>query len=328
MIERLAYELETELIKAIAKSLAGNADWKLYKLAQFNQKALAIVNRFRARMLSGVDKEMEGAVAKLLAEIGGVSMSPGMKEIVTRWAASAKSSVNLAMAKMAESAGASYVFALNKASMALITAESTRKEALKRAIGELHSLTAFVDDAGRQWSPEGYISTVMRSNMGRAVNASQMQAAADLNTDLVEVTAHAGARPKCAPYQSRVLSITGNTPGYPALSSTSYGEPDGLLGINCGHRLIPFIPGVSKRSPKLKLTAKENKRIYEQSQQQRGLERSIRAAKREQAKWDAAGDKEMAQQWGAKVKDRQAKMRSFIKDTGRTRRGDREQIYA
>lgn len=327
MIERLAYELETELIKAIVKSLAGNTDWKLYKLAQFNQKALAIVNRFRARMLSGVDKEMEGAVAKLLAEIGGVSMSPGMKEIVTRWAASAKSSVNLAMAKLAESAGASYVFALNKASMALITSESTRKEALKRAIGELHSLTAFVDDAGRQWSPEGYISTVMRSNMGRAVNASQMQAAADLHTDLVEVTSHAGARPKCAPYQGRVFSITGNTPGYPALSRTSYGEPDGLLGINCGHRLIPFIPGVSKRSSKLKLTTKENERIYEQSQQQRGLERSIRAAKREQVKWEAAGDKEMARQWGAKVKDRQAAMRGFIKDTGRTRRGDREQIY-
>ena len=56
-------------------------------------------------------------------------------------------------------------------------------------------------------------------------------------------------------YQGRIFSrngtagtttdLEGNRISYISLSQTSYGEPDGLFGINCGHQQYPFIPGVS-----------------------------------------------------------------------------------
>lgn len=343
MIEQLVYELETDLILLIAKYLKtgtyGAADWRIKKLGQLalvNNETREVINRYRARMLSGVDREMALNAETFLKEIRAtlpptlgkeLTMTDGMRNIVNTWAGSAKSQTNLAMAKLAESAGQSYVNAVSKASLSVISGAETHKTALAQAVGELDSLTAFVDKAGRQWTPEGYISTVIRSNTGRAVNQLQIQSADELGTDLVEVTAHAGARPKCFPWQGKILSLRGETKGYTRLDETSYGAPDGLLGINCGHRLIPYVKGVSEKAQKLDVSKKENDVIYQESQEQRRLEREIRAAKREQAKWEAYGDDAKAQQWGARVKEDQGKMREFLDKTGRTRRYDREKVY-
>ena len=108
------------------------------------------------------------------------------------------------------------------------------------------------------------------------------------------------------------------------ISSTSYGEPAGLYGINCGH--VPpnvFIPGLGKARGTVPEEAENNAR-YAESQEQRGLERRIRYAKREIAMLEASGlDATKAKE---KLKRAQADMRAFINRTGRTRRSDREQI--
>ena len=84
-----------------------------------------------------------------------------------------------------------------------------------------------------------------------------------------------------------------------------------------------FIPGLGKVRGEIPDEAKKNAR-YAESQEQRGLERRIRYAKREVATMEAAGlDAADAKQ---KVKAAQADMRAFINRTGRTRRSDREQI--
>ena len=108
------------------------------------------------------------------------------------------------------------------------------------------------------------------------------------------------------------------------ISATSYGEPAGLYGINCGH--VPpnvFTPGFTKIRGEVPDKA-ENDRRYAESQEQRGIERKIRYAKREIAMLEAAGlDATKAKE---KLKRAQADMRAFINRTGRTRRSDREQI--
>lgn len=92
--------------------------------------------------------------------------------------------------------------------------------------------------------------------------------------------------------------------------------------INCGHEPIPIIPGVSIPHAQDFVQPKaENDKLYAESQEQRGLERKIRKAKRAIAMGD---DSEEAKQ---RVKDTQKEMREFIKETGRTRRYDREKIY-
>jgi tRNA uridine 5-carbamoylmethylation protein Kti12 len=66
----------------------------------------------------------------------------------------------------------------------------------------------------------------------------------------------------------------------------------------------------------------QNNKGYAESQQQRALERRIRAQKRElEALGDMATDDDRA-----KLRQYQADMREFINQTGRTRRYDREQI--
>ena len=69
-----------------------------------------------------------------------------------------------------------------------------------------------------------------------------------------------------------------------------------------------------------------NDKEYQESQQQRALERSIREAKRKQAAFKAAGLDDAAADMAQAIKDRQAAMREFIGKTGRTRRYDRESI--
>jgi hypothetical protein len=250
-----------------------------------------------------------------------------MRDIINTWVSSAVSKTNIAMATLAQSAGKKYVAAVSKASLSVVTGTDTLQKSVMRSIGELEKLDAFVDKAGRTWTPEGYVKMVVRDNQRRVSTETMFQAAREGDTDLVEVSSHAGARPKCAPYQGKIFSISGTHPKYPPLSSTSYGEPDGLNGINCGHIFYPFWEGVSKKtySP---FPAKENKETYEQSQQQRAYERKIRYYKRKEAiARDTVGGEQEAAKWKARVKESQAELRGFIDETGRTRQRDREAIY-
>lgn len=178
---------------------------------------------------------------------------------------------------------------------------------------------------GRNYSVEGYLNTVIRTTTNSVTNDMQDARMEEHDVDLVEISDHMGARPKCAPYQGRIFSRSGASTKYPALSSTSIGEPDGLFGFNCRHVKYPYIDGVSIPRPK-GINRAENDKAYKESQQQRSIERSIRKAKREERMMRGMGDEEGVKQTKQLVRQRQSKMRDFINDTGRTRRRNREQL--
>lgn len=67
-----------------------------------------------------------------------------------------------------------------------------------------------------------------------------------------------------------------------------------------------------------------NERQYAESQRQRYLERRIRRAKLDVAIAKATQDDEAVKDANRTLRARQAAMRDFISDTGRTRRYDRE----
>ncbi|MBR4236432.1 MAG: hypothetical protein IKR85_10305 [Clostridia bacterium] len=98
----------------------------------------------------------------------------------------------------------------------------------------------------------------------------------------------------------------------------------GLFGVNCGHYPMVFIPGVSViREPPQ--DPEENAKAYEESQQQRALERKLREEKRDLEVLKAQGATE-AEINAQKAKVRQASndLETFCDDTGRTRRKNRE----
>ena len=152
------------------------------------------------------------------------------------------------------------------------------------------------------------------------------------------MSSHPGARPLCYPYQGKFFSWSegpgefidgsGQLQHYDNINDSSYGEPAGLFGINCGHHPIPIIPGFSYPQDGPVQDEEENRKAYEESQVQRAYEREIRYAKRDLEVAKATGDEEAVKERKKAVQEEQARMRKFIDETGRARRYDREQIPA
>ena len=215
-----------------------------------------------------------------------------------------------------------------------IEGTETRISALRKTLRRLNQngITGFVDKAGRSWSAEAYVNMDIRTTVHNTYIQSIKSRQEDYGSDVFQVSSHAGARPLCYPYQGKLYSwsqmggfITlgdGKRYKFESISATSYGKPAGLFGINCGHVPYPMIPGVSEKVDEKIPPKKENDKEYEESQEQRSLERKIRYYKREiQMLGNLATDEDRQ-----KLKNAQADMRQFIADTGRTRRYDREQI--
>lgn len=227
---------------------------------------------------------------------------------------------------------------LNDAATAVTIGTETRRQALQKAISQMadKGIYGFVDRAGRHWSPEAYMNMDIRTTVHNAAIQSIRVRQEDYGSDIFQVSSHAGARPLCYPYQGKFYSWgsgsgtftdgAGVQHAYAPLDSTSYGQAAGLFGINCGHYPMPQIPNVTFPQDKKIESKAENDRLYQESQEQRALERRIREAKRKQAAFQAAGLPEAADRQRALVRQRQAAMREFIAKTGRARRYDRESM--
>lgn len=228
--------------------------------------------------------------------------------------------------------------ALEVAAYQVVTGLETRTHAIRKAMNALAStgITGFYDKAGRRWSAEAYSAMVVRTTAHNAyVQGIKTRQQEFGGGDIFQVSAHPAARPLCYPYQGKFYSWSGAgtwTDGaghkheYKNISETSYGEPAGLFGINCGHHPIPMIDGFSYPQDYDIPTEAENTKEYEESQKQRAYEREIREAKRDLEIAKATGDEEAIKAAEQKVAQKQANMRAFTKETGRPRRYDREKI--
>lgn len=224
---------------------------------------------------------------------------------------------------------------LNEAAGNVATGAETRLVAMRRAIKQIsdEGLTGFIDRAGRHWTPEAYVNMDIRTTVHNVAIQATKNRMEDYGTQVFQVSSHAGARPGCYPYQGKFYSwdnTAGSVPlgngtmvDYEPLNSTTYGQPAGLFGINCGHYPIPIIPGVTIPHGADNIQPEEeNEKAYAEAQEQRALERKIREAKRVVEMAGDAATKEDR----AKVRELQKQMREFTERTGRTRRYDRESI--
>ena len=156
----------------------------------------------------------------------------------------------------------------------------------------------------------------------------QLSNLSQMGIDLVETTAHPGARPDHQGWQGRIFSLSGTHNKYTDFrSQTGYGTGPGLCGWNCRHSFFPFFEGLSEPGYSAeKLREYNNKTVmlngqemslYDATQLQRYHERQIRRWKREASAYDAAGLDSSAA-W-AKVHEWQAVQRDFIRQTGLSR---------
>ena len=105
--------------------------------------------------------------------------------------------------------------------------------------------------------------------------------------DLVITSQHMGSRPEHAVWQNRVFSYSGKSKKYPDFfKATGYGTVTGLKGANCTHDFYPYWEGASVipediKEPEAKVINGKKYTYYQMTQQQRKIERKIRATKRE-----------------------------------------------
>ena len=229
------------------------------------------------------------------------------------------------------SAGDEYSDIVNKVSSQVLAGTKTTNKAMQEAVSQLaeKGLTGFTARNGARWNPEGYTKMVIRTNTQNTINRIQDERIQACGGDFIEISSHIGARPLCSQDQGQIFSLSGYS-GYiedldggrvkvRPWSSSTYGKPAGILGINCRHSRYMFVPGLSKKR-EMDFTKAENDEIYIESQKQRLYERTIRNKKREIA---------MLKQTGAEpsyIKRKQNSLSNtrkeyleFLDKTGRTR---------
>lgn len=215
------------------------------------------------------------------------------------------------------------------------TFNRAQRNAVRRMVQ--NGLTGFVDHAGHRWRPETYMAMDIRTTVANTARQATIQRCEDFGSDLIQVSSHSGARPLCYPWQGKVLSTTdverdvedvdGNKIHVIGLHNTSYGQAAGLFGVNCGHFPSPFIPGFSALGDQNMIQPeKENEITYEQSQQQRALERKMRDAKTMLEVAKATGDPEAITSARALVQAVDERIEEFCDSTGRARHRDREYL--
>ena len=170
-----------------------------------------------------------------------------------------------------------------------------------------------------------------------------------LETDLVETSAHIGARNignvpenhekwqgKWYRWSEKPQTSTGEYPDF--IETTGYGTGAGLGGWNCRHTFYPVVEGVSEATysqADLDAMKGENRKFkfegqeydgYTATQEQRSIERTIRKLKREKTAYNAAGlrDKELAV--SIRIKRLRAKYKAFSRVAGLPEQRERMKV--
>lgn len=183
-----------------------------------------------------------------------------------------------------------------------------------------------------------YLDVAVRRAVVTGVNQAgariQLALADEMGCDLVEVTAHSGARPTHAVWQGKIYSRSGTHPKYPDfVKSTGYGTGPGLCGWNCRHNFYPYFEGTSRtysdeelaemNAPKYTYNGKKLTE-YEATQIQRYNERQIRRWKREYKAMEAAG--QPTDEAAAKLRSWLERQKNFLEQTGLKRQYERENV--
>lgn len=240
---------------------------------------------------------------------------------------------------------------INACSLAELKASSgafTPQQAIADAIKQVAQDGAYVIyPSGHRDRLDVAVRRNVTTGIGQTTGQICLSNAQELGCDLMEITAHAGARPSHAAWQGRIVSLSGQK-GYLSLSDIGYGTGDGFKGWNCRHDWYPYFEGSTRMYSEKDLEELNAKNIeypdgsmhtlYEAEQQQRAYERKIRATKRTLAACDEAlnnlSDEELLQKleknfshYSSKLKRQESELNSFCKRTGLLPDRSRQQAY-
>ena len=196
---------------------------------------------------------------------------------------------NLAMTT-ANTAQTQFINAMNNAYMYVSTGVKSYTSAIIDEIKNLSGQGAMIEyPSGARRSLESAVRMNIVTSVNQNCGKLQELRADEMGWDLMEITAHSGARPEHARWQGKIVSRTGQK-GYLSLRDIGYGEPTGFKGINCRHDWHPYYKGSTRTYTQKELNKWKNEKVeyngkkiskYDATQKQRYFERQIRQNKKD-----------------------------------------------
>ena len=180
--------------------------------------------------------------------------------------------------------------AMNRSYMEVSMGVKSYTKSIIDTIKELSLQGAVIEyPTGRRMSLESAIRMNIITGVNQSCGKLQELRADEVGCDLMELTAHSGARPSHAEWQGKIVSRSGQK-GYLSLRDIGYGEATGFKGINCRHDWYPYYKGSARTYTQKELNKWKNEKVeyngkkiskYEAIQKQRYFERKIRQNKKD-----------------------------------------------
>ena len=191
--------------------------------------------------------------------------------------------------------------------------------------------------SGRKYTLESAVRMTIRTATSQLAGRISEDNADTMGQDLMEISAHSGARPDHAEWQGQLVSRSGENNKYLSADDIGYGSSTGFKGANCRHDWFAYFEGISKKA----YTEKQLKNIdppgfkydgkkythYEATQKQRHIERQMSGTKRKLIAYDGAGLKKDFTAESIKLKRQRVEYERFSKKAKIRPKNERHGVY-
>lgn len=229
---------------------------------------------------------------------------------------------NLINTTLPKSVQATYKDIIETTVAKVITGIATPQKALDETIMKFQErgFYGYTDRAGRRQRADAYARTVIKTTARRTFNEMRMRPAQELGIDTFYYSIKAAAREMCAPLQNQIVTTgqarTEEGVKIFALDDYGYGKPGGCQGINCGHTMTPFIPGVNYMpdiDDDLKgLTEEQAIKNANIQNKQRAMERAIRSTKERLHVAEVMRNDELTRKYKTRLTERKRALKSYV----------------
>lgn len=348
-------QLEIDILRDMARRLARvgkiteTTKWQAQVLTEaggLKQDIARILHKYDKRIVQEIQEIFNDALIKnaradnrIFAEATGRTISDNNAQMMLATIKKTHEDLSRLTLTSAEVTNTTFLKQANNAYMQVTSGAFDYDTAMKMAANEIakSGVTTMITYTNNAKPVRRSLESAVRMNILTGVHQTASRQTMDnceaLDCDLVEVTAHIGARPEHEEWQGKVYSVSGKSEKYPPFSICGYGEADGICGINCRHSFYPYFEGMEKHYSQDDLDEMSKETVdyngksysrYEGEQQLRHIERTIRHYKKEAATQDAMGIDNTAAR--CKIGEWQAKARDFTEQTGIRRDRAREYI--
>ncbi len=367
-ILELYSQLEEAIVRDIARRVAktgtmtDTAIWQtqhMQELGTLNSDILSSISKYSSKCESELKKLFEDASITATEYDNEIYRANGLNpksikvsdtqlQILEAGYKKTQGNLNNLTLTTAVSSQTSFINACSLAELKATSGAFTPQQAIVDAIKQVAVNGAeVIYPSGHTDKLDVAVRRNVMTGIGQTTGQICIANAQELGCDLMEITAHAGARPSHSYWQGQIVSLSGRK-GYLSLSDIGYGSGDGFKGWNCRHDWYPYFEGSTRMYDEKKLKQLDAKSIeypdgsmhtlYEAEQKQRAYERKIRESKRILAAYDEsiknADDEAIKNAYqnifdkeSVKLKKREAELNNFCDKTGLLKRNERVQKY-